>query len=377
MKEKKKKDKKKKKKRDESANESGDQSDTMAEKKKKKLKKEKKSKVLVRDTAESVNMPEMLTDRNNLDTRIEKDHIDDYDDQVILHNQEAFEDHIDSLEQVLESGDNQGSHNRESEDAKEIDRNLIPPATPEVSKWERSDGDDTIKDDNNSQEDRDLRELLKAKSSLSNLTPALKNTISLNDSVADKEQEPDYDQLIQEKLKDHERIDVTVGSEDDEMAESSDEMKSKRKPDALSDSDTEEKTKKKRRKEKKQKKHKAKGTKKEEKKKSKKMLKELFGKDGLEKLLNKIDEGELPEDILAKAVLSRTEKAKRPKSPSPMPRNRGRRDDDTSGYEGSRSQGRESQGRRAVVSDGTSLKMTIDRNSPREERPRGKGDSIR
>ena len=173
------------------------------------------------------NMPEIQTDRNDLGTRIEKDHGDDYDDQVILHNQEAFEDHVDNLEQGLESGDNQGSHNRESKDAKEIDRNLIPLATPEISKWERSDGDDTIKDDNNSQEDRDLRELLKAKSSLSNLTPALKSTISLNDSVADKEQEPDYDKLIQEKLKDHERIDVTVGSEDDEMAESSDEMKNK------------------------------------------------------------------------------------------------------------------------------------------------------
>merc|ERR1719273_2103766 len=119
---------------------------------------------------------------------------------------------------------------------------------------------------------------------------------------------------------------------------------------------------------------------KKERKKSKKMLKELFGKDGLEELLSKLDEGHLPEDILAKAVLAKTEKDV---SRSPSPRIQHSRDGKEydvkrNSYDKPRNHSKEISSRRAVVSDGKSLKMTIDRNSPREERPRsGKGDSVR
>lgn len=387
-KEKKKKEKKKKKKRDESANESGDQSDTGTEKKKKKAKKEKKLKATIgHDTLDSETRPKSPEDQtDNTDSAIkdEKTCDDDYDDQVVLHNQETFEDHISNLEQVLETSDIRPSNGAQrSKGDKQTNIEQIIPAVPEVSKWERSDGDDTAREDeNSSKEDKDLREILKAKSSLSNLTPALKTTVSLkNVSNNDKEQEPDYDKLIQEKLNDQEKIDVNADSEHNETIELSDKdgMRIKRKSDRMSDSDAEEKvTKKKRRKDKKEKK-KSKDSKKERKK-NKKMLKELFGKDGLEKLLNKIDEGQLPEDILAKAVLAKTEK-EMSRSPSPRPQNSREKKDHglkTTSYEESRSQGKESRSRRAVVSDGTSLKMTIDRNSPREERPRGgKGDSVR
>merc|ERR1719411_711758 len=85
-----------------------------------------------------------------------------------------------------------------------------------------------------------------------------------------------------------------------------------------SDSGSDEKTaKKKRKKEKKDKKHKSKDSKKERKK-SKKMLKELLGKDGLEELLSKLDGSQLPEDVLAQAVLSRTDR-ETSRSPSPFP----------------------------------------------------------
>merc|ERR1719411_220468 len=95
-----------------------------------------------------------------------------------------------------------------------------------------------------------------------------------------------------------------------------------------SDSGSDEKTaKKKRKKEKKDKKHKSKDSKKERKK-SKKMLKELLGKDGLEELLSKLDGSQLPEDVLAKAVLSRTER-EISRSPSPFPlKSRERKDYD-------------------------------------------------
>jgi len=47
-------------------------------------------------------------------------------------------------------------------------------------------------------------------------------------------------------------------------------------------------------------------------------------------------------------------------------------------YDESRNQGKENSSRRAVVTDGKSLKMTIDRDSPREERTRrGKRDTDR
>lgn len=110
------------------------------------------------------------------------------------------------------------------------------------------------------------------------------------------------------------------------------------------------------------------------------MLKELFGKDALEELLNKIDEGELPEDVLAKAVLAKTER-EISRSPSPRPQqSKERKDPDLKSdlYDNSKDHPKETLSRRAVVSDGKSLKMTIDRNSPREERPRsGKGDFVR
>ena len=303
---------------------------------------------------------------------------------MVLHNQETFEDHINNLEQVLETSDMRTSNSTQrSRGDKQSNVEQVIPAVPEVSKWERSDGDDTAREDeNSSKEDRDLREILKAKSSLSSLTPALKTTVGLKTaSNNDKEQEPDYDKLIQEKLNDQEEIDVNANSEEDEMVELSDKdgEKIKRKSDKMSDSDTEDRaTKRKRRKDRKEKKHKSKDSKKERKK-NKKMLKELLGKDGLEKLLNQIDEGQLPEDILAKAVLAKTE-GEMSNSPSPRPQHsRERKNNDLkTSYDESRSQGKESQSRRAVVSDGTSLKMTIDRNSPRDERPKvGKGDSVR
>ena len=44
----------------------------------------------------------------------------------------------------------------------------------------------------------------------------------------------------------------------------------------------------------------------------------------------------------------------------------------------SRNQGKDVSSRRAVISDGKSLKMTIDRRSPKNERPRsGRGDYVR
>merc|ERR1719150_3232589 len=166
------------------------------------------------------------------------------------------------------------------------------------------------------------------------------------------------------------------------MIESSDKEGKKltRKSDRMSDSGSDERVaKKKRRKEKKEKKHKSKDGKKERKK-SKKMLKELFGKDGLEELLSKLDEGQTPEDVLARAVLAKTEKDIS-RSPSPRPqhsRENKEYDIKRNSYDNSRTHGKEISSRRAVVSDGKSLKMTIDRNSPREERPRsGKGDAVR
>ena len=148
----------------------------------------------------------------------------------------------------------------------------------------------------------------------------------------------------------------------------------------MTDSETEEPvSKKKRKKDKKDKRQKSKDGKKERRK-TRKKLKDLFGKDGLEQLLKNIDESDLPEDILAKAVLAKTER-EFSKSPSPRPqhsREKTDRDLKIKSFSDSRSKGSESKSRRAVVSDGKSLKMTIDRNSPREERPRSnKVDSVR
>merc|ERR1719225_2285111 len=99
------------------------------------------------------------------------------------------------------------------------------------------------------------------------------------------------------------------------------------------------------------------------KKKSKKMLKELLGKDTLEELLSKLEEGQNPEDVIAKAVQSKNERNVS-RSPSPRPqRVRERKEHDSKRYshDESRNQGKENSSRRAVVSDGKSLKMTIDR----------------
>merc|ERR1719411_2485004 len=146
-----------------------------------------------------------------------------------------------------------------------------------------------------------------------------------------------------------------------------------------SDSGSDDKgAKKKKKKDKKEKKHKSKDGKKERKK-SKKMLKELLGKDGLEELLSKLDGSNLPEDVLAQAVLSRTER-EISRSPSPFPlKGRDKRDYDYRHTNDiSRNQGKDVSSRRAVISDGKSLKMTIDRRSPKNERPRsGRGDYVR
>lgn len=385
-KEKKKKDKKKKKKKEESGNESGNQSETGTEKKKKKIKKDKKSKPVVEhDTLEiKTHLKAKEDPTNNGSTVAEEKHgKEEYEDQVDLHNQETFEEHISNLEQVLETNDAGTNNIKQQGKTSNVETNIA--TAPEVSKWERSDGDDTAREeDNSSKEDRDLREILKAKSSLSSLTTITKPTASIKKlSKSDQEPKPDYDRLIQEQIHDQDdSIAINADSEYDDMIESSDKegKKVRKKSDRMSDSGSEERNaKKKRKKEKKEKKHKSKDDKKERKK-SKKMLKELFGKDGLEELLSKLDEGHLPEDILAKAVLAKTEKDV---SRSPSPRIQKSRegkeyDVKSNSYDNSRNHGKEILSRRAVVSDGKSLKMTIDRNSPREERPRsGKGDSVR
>merc|ERR1719284_537129 len=67
-------------------------------------------------------------------------------------------------------------------------------------------------------------------------------------------------------------------------------------------------------------------------------------------------------------------------SPSPFPlKNREKRDYDyRNTSNSSRNKEKEISSRRAVISDGKSLKMTIDRSSPRDEMPRsGKGDYVR
>ena len=109
------------------------------------------------------------------------------------------------------------------------------------------------------------------------------------------------------------------------------------------------------------------------------MLKELLGKDGLEDLLSKLDGGHLSDEVLAKAILSRNDR-EASRSPSPFPlKNREKRDYDyRNTSNNSRNKEKEISSRRAVISDGRNLKMTIDRNSPRDEMPRsGKGDYVR
>merc|ERR1712173_437292 len=96
---------------------------------------------------------------------------------------------------------------------------------------------------NDSKEDRDLREILKAKSSLSCLKTIPNST---NDIATvpknDQASKPDYDRLIQDKLNDQEdSIDINADSEYDEMIESSDKEGKKvtKKSDRMSDSGSE------------------------------------------------------------------------------------------------------------------------------------------
>ena len=220
-----------------------------------------------------------------------------------------------------------------------------------------------------------MREILKAKSSLNSAS-------NMNVKPVAKE-EKDMDYISSNKHENNEEedsINLHVDSEYDEMVGSSDkEGKKSKRSEKYSDSGSDDKgAKKKKKKDKKEKKHKSKDGKKERKK-SKKMLKELLGKDGLEELLSKLDGNHLPEDVLAQAVLSRTDR-ETSRSPSPFPlKSREKKDYDyrsTSDY--SKNQAKDSSSRRAVISDGKSLKMTIDRRSPRDERPRsGRGDYIR
>merc|ERR1712080_203147 len=127
--------------------------------------------------------------------------------------------------------------------ASNVDTNIA--TVPEVSKWERSDGDDTAREeDNSSKEDRDLREILKAKSSLSSLTTITKPTVNIKDmSKSDQDPKPEYDRLIQEKIHDQDdSIDINADSEYDDMIQSSDKegKKVRRKSDRMSDSGSEE-----------------------------------------------------------------------------------------------------------------------------------------
>ena len=306
---------------------------------------------------------------------------EEFEDHVVLHNQETFEDCISNLEHVLVKADK--LTNNESEPSINDQHNTDIPSgeNVEVSKWEKNEVDPSNKDDNESKADRDLREILKAKSSLSSITNIPRST-SGKSMPKNNENDSEYDISVPHKNNDQEdSIDIHVDSEYDEIVGSSSDREGKKtkKSEIQSDSCSDEKAaKKKRKKEKKDKKHKSKDSKKERKK-SKKMLKELLGKDGLEDLLSKLDGSQLPEEVLAKAVLSRPER-EISRSPSPFPlKSRERKDYDyrsTNNY--SRDQGKESSSRRAVISDGKSLRMTIDRSSPRDERPKsGKGDYVR
>merc|ERR1719361_3278899 len=118
-------------------------------------------------------------------------------------------------------------------------------AVPEASKWERSDGDDTGRDEEgSSKEDKDLREILKAKSSLSNLTTGMKNLVGTKNGEKELEQMGDHEKLIQDKIDGQEdSIDLHVDSEYEGMVEMSDRegKKSKYQAEKNSDSSSEEK----------------------------------------------------------------------------------------------------------------------------------------
>ena len=375
-KEKKKKDKKKKKKRDESGSESENHSEIGNEKKKKKVKKDKKSKDDIIDASSKPSNPDL---QDNSDT---KDHKMCDENQMAFEHQESIEKHIDNIEHDLQSSDipiNDKAKQNNTLDSFSISQN--DNAVPEASKWERSDGNDTGRDEEgSSKEDKDLREILKAKSSLGNLTTGMKNLVGTKNGEKELKQMVDHE--MQDKIDGQEdSIDLHVDSEYEGMVEMSDKegKKSKYQAEKNSDSSSEEKIlKKKRKKEKKEKKHKK--DEKKGRKKSKKMLKELLGKDTLEELLSKLEEGQNPEDVIARAVLSKNERNVS-RSPSPRPqsiRERKEHDSKRYSYDESRNQGKDNSSRRAVVSDGKNLKMTIDRDSPREDRTRrGKRDTDR
>merc|ERR1712001_635757 len=85
-------------------------------------------------------------------------------------------------------------------------------------------GDDTGRDEEgSSKEDKDLREILKAKSSLSNLTTGVKNLAGTKNGEKESEQMVETEKLIQDKIDGQEdSIDLHVDSEYEGMVEMSD-----------------------------------------------------------------------------------------------------------------------------------------------------------
>jgi len=241
IKEKRKKDKKKKKKRDESANESEDHSETGQEKKKKKSKKDKKVKSIVKGGE-----PNAMNGSTIADDRVGEE----FEDHVVLHNQETFEDCISNLEHVLVKADK--LTNNESEPSINDQHNTDIPSgeNVKVSKWEKNDVDPSNKDDNESKADRDLREILKAKSSLSSITNIPRST-SGKSMPKNNENDSEYDISVPHKNNDQEdSIDIHVDSEYDEIVGSSSDREGKKtkKSEIQSDSCSDEKAAKKKRK---------------------------------------------------------------------------------------------------------------------------------
>merc|ERR1712203_1046881 len=237
-KEKKKKDKKKKKKRDESGNESENQSEIGNEKKKKKLKKDKKSKDDIIDASSKPSNPDLQDSSNTKNVKM--------CDEMAFEHQESLENHISNLEHDLQSSDipiNDTAKQNNTLNSFSILKN--DKAIPEASKWERSDGDDTGRDEEgSSKEDKDLREILKAKSSLSNLTTGMKNLVGTKNGEKELEQMGDHEKLIQDKIDGQEdSIDLHVDSEYEGMVEMSDKegKKSKYQAEKNSDSSSEKK----------------------------------------------------------------------------------------------------------------------------------------
>merc|ERR1712001_651467 len=163
------------------------------------------------------------------------------ENQIAFEHQENLENHISNLEHVLHSSDipiiDKAKQNNRL-DSFSILKN--DKAVPEASKWERSDGDDTGRDEEgSSKEDKDLREILKAKSSLSNLTTAVKNLVGTKNGEKESEQMVDHEELIQDKIDGQEdSIDLHVDSEYEGMVEMSDKEGKKSKYQAKNNSDS-------------------------------------------------------------------------------------------------------------------------------------------